>query len=118
MKKNLITKVILLSAAVGLLTQSSYATDTYTSATTTVGNNPVSAKADISISGTSMTVTLTDLLSNPASVASVLNGITINVAGATGTSGFTADAANTVDLSGANPVFGTASGTVVASEFT
>lgn len=110
-------KSILLGALAALLAQSSYGTVTYTSSTTTVGGNPVSAKADITISGTSMTVTLTDLLADPVSVASILNGITINVAGATGASGLTANAANTVDLTSGSPVYGTATGATVASEF-
>lgn len=118
MKKNTIAKAILLGAAVGLLTQSSYATVTYQSALTTAGGAPVNATADITISGTSMTVKLTDLYANPASVGSVLNGIKISVTGATGASGLTADAANTVDLSSGSPVYGSATGATVASEFT
>lgn len=118
MKKNIITKSLLLGAAVGMLAQSSYATITYTSAGTTVGGAPVSATADISISGTTMTVKLTDLYADPASVGSVLNGITVNVAGATGAINLAANAANTVDLSSGSPVYGSATGATVASEFT
>lgn len=118
MKQNIIIKAILLGTAVGLLAQSSYATVTYQSAFTTAGGAPVNATADITISGTSMTVKLTDLYADPVSVGSVLNGITINVTGATGASGLTADSATTVDLSGASPVYGAASGATVASEFT
>jgi len=104
--------------ALALTVQPANATVTYMSTATSVGGAPVSAKAEISISGTTMTVKLIDLLANPESVGSVLNGITINVAGATGASGLTADAANTVDLQGAAPVYGSISGATVASEFT
>jgi len=106
-------------AAAGLLisTQSSHAV-LYQSATTTVGGAPVNSTAEITISGTSVTVKLSDLLADPASVGSVLNGISFNLNGATGASGLTADGANTVNLQGASPVYGSISGATVASEFT
>ena len=110
-------KSILLGAIAALLAQSSYGTLTYQSSSTTALGNPVNATAAITISGTSMTVTLTDLLADPGSVASVLNGITVNVTGATGASGLTANAVNTVDLTSGSPVYGTATGATVASEF-
>lgn len=105
--------------AIGVIAsiQSSHAA-LYQSATTTIGGAPVDATAQITISGTSVKVVLTDKYADPVSVGSVLNGISFNVTGATGASGLTADSANTVDLTGASPVYGTASGATVASEFT
>lgn len=113
------TKVLTVLAGLGILasTQSSYAV-LYQSSSTTVGGQPVDATAQITISGTTVKVVLTDKYADPASVGSVLNGISFNVSGATGVSGLTADSANTVDLSGASPVYGSVSGATVASEFT
>ena len=83
----------------GLLVPSSYGTVTFdTGLTTTAQHNSVDAKAAISISGNVMTVVLTDLYPNPNSVANVLNGIKINIAGVTGVSSLTANSATTADI--------------------
>jgi len=91
-------KTILLSAIAALLAQSSFGTVSFQSALTTVGGNAVNATADISISGSTMTVTLTDLLANPGSVANILNGIQINISGVSSVSGLTANNGTYVDI--------------------
>ena len=86
------------STFLGVLVPSSYATLTYQSSLVSNGGAAVDATAAITISGSTMTVTLTDLQANPGSVASVLNGIIINVSGVTGVLGLTADNAMTADI--------------------
>ena len=105
MKRNLTARILALvgvSAVLGLFVPSSYGTLSYTADGTTVGGNTVDATADISVSGNTVTVTLTDLLPNPSSVASLLNGIMISIDGATGASGLTANNATIVNVSRAH----------------
>ena len=88
----------------GLLVPSSYAalsSATYTTGlTTSSSGNGVDATAAISINGNVMTIVLTDLYSDPRSVANVLNGIKINISGVTGVSDLTANNATTGDIGG------------------
>jgi hypothetical protein len=74
----------------GAMVSSAFASTTFTFTGTTAQGNTGSAKATFSISGSTMTVTLTDLLQNPGGVANVLNGVTFSLAGVTGVSGFAA----------------------------
>ena len=79
---------------------STYATLTFPSVISSSGGAAVDATAAISISGSTMTVTLTDLQQNPGDVASVLNGIAIAISGATGASGFSASDATIATIAG------------------
>ena len=118
MKKNTLTKAVLLGAVVGLLAQSSYGTVSFQSALTTVGGADVNATADISISGSTMTVTLTDLLANPESVANILNGIQINISSVTSVSGLTANNGTYVDIAGDKTyTTGSLSGATIAGAY-
>lgn len=88
-------------AVAGLLVigiSSSFASLTFTSPSTTVGGASVNATAVISISGNTMTVTLTDSQANPTDVGQLLNGIQFDLAGVTGVSGLTASDATTMDI--------------------
>ncbi len=76
------------------------------------------ATADVSISGTTVTVTLTDNLVDPRSVGNLLNGIQLDISGAHGASDLTAQSANTLSFSDSTtPVSGNAQGSAIASEY-
>ncbi|HEU5396193.1 MAG TPA: hypothetical protein VFV81_03435, partial [Verrucomicrobiae bacterium] len=121
MKRNTRARVLALigaTAFLGLFAPSTYATLSYTADGTTAGGYTVDASANVSISGNTVTVTLTDLLPDPSSVANILNGIMITIDGANGASDLTANNATIVNISHAHgyttmPV----SGTTVANQW-
>lgn len=92
--------ILSLGAFAGILVPSSHATLSYQSALTSNGGTAVNATADITISGNTMTVTLTDLLTNPNNAANLLNGIKINITGVTGVSDLGANSATIADIAG------------------
>ncbi len=104
--------------AVALVSMTSSATLVFQSGSTSSQKQPVDATADVSISGTTVTVTLTDNLADPVSVGSVLNGIQLDISGAKGASNLSADNAKTVTID-KNKVAttGTANGQTIASNY-
>lgn len=116
--KNIYLKTLLLGALVGTMAQSSFATTVFQSTLTSAGGAPVNATAAITISGTTMTVVLTDLQANPSGVASILNGIQVVVSGASGASGLTANNATIASIDGSGnytPQSGFSGATIASS---
>ncbi len=104
--------------AVALLSMTSRATLVFQSGSTSSANLSVDATADVSISGTTVTVTLTDNLADPVSVGSVLNGIQLDVSGAQGANNLSADSASTVSIDKHKvATTGTATGSTIASNY-
>jgi hypothetical protein len=115
MKTNFILKTVLLGVTVGLLAQSSYGTISYG----TISGAAANCTADITISGTSLTIKLSNLTADPGGAANLLNGVRFNLAGVTGASGLTANAATLVTIASDNSyVTSAATGATIASEWT
>jgi hypothetical protein len=111
-------KILFLGALLGLLAQSSYGTIVFNSTGTSAGGNAVNASAAITISGNLVTVTLTDSLNNPNSVANLLNGIQLVVSGATGATGLGASDATALTVaSGGSYTTAPVSGATIASSW-
>jgi hypothetical protein len=111
-------KILFLGALLGLLAQSSYGTITFNSTGTSAGGAAVNASAAITISGSLVTVTLTDLQANPGGVANLLNGIQLVVSGATGATGLGAsDATAATVASGGSYTTASVSGATIASSW-